>query len=416
MDSLGKETKGKIEAENETEVANKLKEEGLFPTNIVAAKGGGGATKKKKSGKKSGRKTGGAMNLSIGTPKVKSKALTTFTRQLATLLDAGLPLVRAIRTLERQAKKDPVLQGILFEVGNSVEGGSTFSEALAQHKKSFSKLYVNMVKAGEASGAMEQVLTRLAEFMEKAEKLMRKVKGALTYPVAVLSIALLITWGLMVIIVPKFAKIFTEMLDGEPLPGLTQFVMGISNFLSSQLHIMVGGGILLGFALVMFKRSKIGGYMIDVLSLKMPPFSGLITKTAVSRFCRTLGTLMQSGVSILNALEIVRDTSSNQVVAKAVQDVHDAVKEGEGMSKPLEEANVFPGMVISMIEVGEETGALPDMLGRVADNYEDEVDVAVEGLTALIEPLMIVFLAVIVGGIVIALFLPLIKLVEKLGG
>ncbi len=407
MDSRGKESKGSIEAGTEQDAVDQLKGQGLFPTSMTETGGGGGRAKKK--GKKK------VTQITIGTPKINKKALTTFTRQLATLLDAGLPLVRALRTLERQAKKDIVLQTILGDVANNVEAGSTFSEALANHKKSFNDLYVNMVRAGEASGAMEQVLNRLAEFMEKAARLMGKVKGALMYPAAVLFIAVVITWGLMVFIIPKFKKIFDDLLDGEPLPGLTEFVIGVSNFINEQLGLTVLIIALVIFAFVMFKRSKQGSYFIDTVLLKAPPFGSLFTKVSVARFCRTLSTLLASGVSILNALEIVRDTSTNQVVSNAVQSVHDAVKEGETMTVPLQNANIFPDMVVSMIEVGEETGALPEMLTRVADVYEEEVDVAVDSLTSLIEPIMIVMLAGIVGTIVIAMFMPMISLINNMG-
>ncbi|MCM8537126.1 MAG: type II secretion system F family protein [Lentisphaeraceae bacterium] len=407
MDSRGKETKGVLEADSEQDATAQLKDKGLYPTNISES----GAKKKKKK-----KKSAGSMQITLGTPKIRKKALTTFTRQLAVLLDAGLPLVRSLRTLEKQAKKDIALQSIVGDVANSVEAGATFSESLANHKKSFNDLYVNMVKAGEASGAMEQVLNRLAEFMEKAQKLIAKVKGAMMYPAAVLGIAGIITWGLMVFIIPKFKKIFADLLDGEPLPDLTEFVIAISDFVSNNALITIGGGIVVVVLFIMFKKSKVGSKIIDTLMLKAPPFGGLFTKVAVARFCRTLSTLLASGVSILNALDIVRDTSSNQVLANAVQSVHDAVKEGETMTAPLQQANIFPDMVISMIEVGEETGALPEMLTRIADVYEDEVDVAVDGLTSLIEPMMIVMLAGIVGTIVIAMFMPMISLINKLGG
>ncbi len=418
MDGQGKEQRGKIDADNAQDAATKLKQQGLFPTSIGEVKNSEPAKRSGGPGGAGGQKTAGSSFASFlgGTPVIKRKQLTTMTRQLATLLDAGLPLVRALRTLERQARKDPALRRVVGEIANAVEGGSTFSEALAGHAKSFNKLYVNMVRAGEASGALEVVLTRLAEFMEKAQRIAGKVKSAMVYPVIVLVVALSITAGLMVFIVPKFSKIFDEMLPGEPLPGLTRIVIAISNFMQQQILIMLGliAGVVIAFKL--FKQSKSGAYLLDLVAIKMPPFNQLAVRSSVARFCRTLGTLMQSGVAVLQALQIVKDTAGNEVVARAVQTVHDSVKEGEGMSKPMESTNVFPGMVVSMVEVGEETGALPEMLNRIADIYEEEVDRAVEALTSLIEPFMIIFLAVIVGGIVIALFLPLIKLIDKMGG
>jgi type IV pilus assembly protein PilC len=419
MDGQGKEQKGTIDAENDNDAVAQLKDQGLFPTSITEAKGGGGGGGGGGKGPKSRKKKGGGgginLNIQLGTPQIRHKDLLTFTRQLATLLDAGLPLVRGLRTLEKQSR-DPGMVSVVGDLADGVEGGQTFSEALGQQPKSFNRLYVNMVKAGEASGAMEQVLNRLAEFMEKSAKLKAKVKAALVYPIAVLVISLAITSGLMIFIVPKFKKIFEEMLSGEPLPGLTQIVMNISDFMLTKAWMGLVGGIVGFIALKIALRTKLGAYIFDLVSIKLPPFGGLVTKVSVARFCSTLSTLMSSGVSVLNALQIVRDTSGNQVVANAVQIVHDAVKEGEGMSKPLESTRVFPGMVVSMIEVGEETGALPEMLSRIAVSYEEEVDRAVEALTSLIEPVMIIFLAIIVGGIVIALFMPLIKLIDSLGG
>ncbi len=414
VDNKGKEQKGRIEADGKDDAAKKLKARGLYPQRLDEV----GGTKQKaggKGGRKPKRKYGGGLNISIGTPKLRQKILTAFTRQLATLLDAGLPLVRALRTLERQSK-DVGEKTIISEIADAVEGGMTFSESLGQHPKSFDKLYINMIRAGEASGALEQVLTRLAEYMEKSARLKAKVKSALVYPVVVLFIALTITAGLMIFIVPKFAKMFDEMLAGEPLPALTNFVIGISTFLKERSILgLIGIGVLI-FLYKMYKKTAFGSYSIDYMKMKVPPFNGLVVKSSVARFCSTLGTLMSSGVSVLNALQIVRDTSGNQCVARAVQLVHDAVKEGEGMAKPLESTGVFPMMVVSMIEVGEETGALPEMLSRVAKVYEEEVDMAVEAMTSLIEPIMIVVLGVLIGGIVLAMFMPLIKLIDTLGG
>ncbi|OGV56829.1 MAG: pilus assembly protein PilC [Lentisphaerae bacterium GWF2_44_16] len=415
MDGNGKEKKGKIEAANEEAAASALKEQGLFPTSIKAQKSSdkkavapsaGGAGKKK-----------GLMNmsLSLGPVVIKQKDLTIFTRQLAILLDAGLPLIRSLRTLEKQSK-NPALKKILGETANSVEGGSTFSEALAQNPKSFNKLFLNMIRAGEAAGAMEVILNRLALFMEKAARIAGKVKSAMIYPSVVMTIAVAITSGLMLFIVPKFEKIFTELLEGQPLPGLTQFVMGISKLMETQA--IPGAGVIAG-VVVLYKiigKSKKGKYALDWIKYRMPLFGPIISKSSISKFTRTLGTLMGSGVPVLNALIIVRDTAGNEVVSNAVQQVHDAVKEGEGMAGPLAATKIFPDMVISMIEVGEETGKLPEMLDKIAETYDEEVDNAVDVLTSMIEPLMIVGLAVIVGTIVIALFMPLISIIEKLGG
>ena len=407
MDTGGKEKKGIIEAETEQDAVNALKQQQLFPTSIIAAK----TTNPGQTAAKGGKGMG------FGMPKIPRKDLTTMTRQLATLLEAGLPLVRAMRTLQRQARgNSPQLFKVLGDLADQVEGGATFSEALANHPKSFNKLYVSMVRAGEASGAMEVVLVRLSEFMEKAARIEGKVKSAMVYPISVLCIAGGITAGLMIFIVPKFQKMFEEMLPGESMPALTEFVMKTSEFMAKKAHIAAIGLVAFIICFKLALKTKVGATLFDMACLKLPPFNTLIIRNVSARFCRTLGTLMASGVAVLQALQIVKDTSGNEIVAKAIQDVHDAVKEGEGMTKPLEKSGVFPLMLCSMVEVGEETGALPDMLNRVAGVYEEEVDRAVEGLTSLIEPLMICFLAVIVGGIVIALFAPLVKMIDKLGG
>ena len=415
MDGQGKAKKGRIEASNEQQAAAKLKEGGLMPTSLkvtTAGKTGGG-------GKTAGRTGGGAKKgggMVLGTPTIKKKKLTTFTRQLATLLHSGLPLMRALRTLERQAKKDVATRQVVGDLADSVEGGMTFSEALAKHSKTFNKLYVNMVRAGEAAGELESSLERLAVFMEKAQRVAGQVKAALAYPIAVLLIAGLITGGLMYWVVPQFAEIFADMLEGEPLPGLTLFVINVSDTIRDHGLIVIGIIVALYFLMKMIKRSRGGAYVFDWLMLKVPPISQLTVRSASARLCRTLGTLMNSGVSVLQALQIVKETSGNEVVARATQSIHDSVKEGESMARPMEDSNVFPVLVISMVEVGEETGSLPEMLNRISDVYEDEVDRAVEALTSLLEPIMIVFLAVIVGTIVIAMFLPLISLIDQLGG
>ncbi len=412
VDAQQREKSGRIEAANQHEAAAKLKQMKMQPIALKAAS--------EKSGGRAGprtapaRRKGGGMVL--GTPTIKKKKLTTFTRQLATLLHSGLPLVRSLRTLERQSRKDVAAMRVIGDLADSVEGGANFSESLAKHSKTFNKLYVNMVRAGEASGELETSLERLAVFMEKAQRIAGRVKAALAYPMAVLIIAGLITTGLMYWVVPQFAEIFSEMLDGAELPGLTQFVINASDAIRFHGLFVIIAIVVLFVLLRMIKRSRSGGYALDWILLKMPPVNHLTVRAAVARLCRTLGTLMNSGVSILQALQIVKDTSGNEVVARATQSIHDSVKEGESMARPMENSGVFPVIVVSMVEVGEETGALPDMLNRVADVYEEEVDRAVEGLTSLLEPIMIVFLAVIVGTIVLAMFLPLIRLIDQLGG
>lgn len=409
----GEERKGKIEAASEEIAIGDLKKQNLHPTSIKSLSKP--SKNKEKGGKPSKGKSGGInLNLSLGPVVIKRKELTTVTRQLAILLDAGLPLIRSLRTLERQTK-NPTTKTILAKTADAVEGGSTFSEALAQSPKTFDKLYLNMIRAGEAAGAMESILDRLAIFMEKSARIAGKIKSAMIYPLVVMIVAVGITSGLMIFIVPNFAKVFDDLLEGEPLPALTSAVMWLSDVMRERIYLIFG---LIAFLIIVYKllrKTKQGKYVFDWTTYNIPLFGPIVAKTAISRFSQTLGTLLSAGVPVLNALNIVRDTSGSFVVSTAVQKVHDAVKEGEGIAGPLSATGIFPAMVISMIEVGEETGKLPDMLIRVSDTYEEEVDNAVGALTSMIEPLMIVGLAVIVGGIVIAMFMPMIKIIDKLG-
>lgn len=421
MDSRGKEKKGTLDVASQNEAIGRLKEMGYFPTNVEPDKAKPKAEKKPKEGKKKGAPAGGKRkmgSINIKIPglggKVKPKVLTTFTRQLATLVDAGLPLLRGLRVLERQ-EKDPKLKEVIGELAVSIEGGSTFSEGLAQHPKIFNRLFVNMVKAGELGGVLEVVLNRLSEFMEKAQKIKGKVVAAMFYPAAVMVVAGGILILLMVVVVPKFEQIFQDMLGGKAMPAFTQLVLAISNIIKSHFIATAIGVALFFIALKFATRTKLGGRLFDKFKLHFPLLGPVISKVAISRFTRTLGTLVSSGVPILQALTIVKETSGNVVIADAVAEVHESVKEGETITAPLEASNVFPPMVISMVDVGEQTGALPEMLMKIADNYDDEVDNAVSAMTSLLEPIMIVVLAVIVGSIVIALFLPLISLIDTLG-
>ncbi len=413
MNSAGKEVKGKMTADQESEVSSALKANGYFPVEIKEVATKKTTEKSQKDGARKRKKS--ILDIQIGTPKIPPKELVLFTRQLSILLNAGLPLIRALRTLEKQSR-NKVTKRILGETADYVEGGFTFSEALTKNPKSFDQLYTNMIRAGESAGAMEVILGRLAYFMEKLAKILGKIKSAMIYPTVVLTVALGVTAFLMVFIVPKFSTIFGELLGGMPLPGLTTFVMNTSKFFTEYYLHTIGG--IVGFIVIikMLKKTKRGKYIIDSLKYKMPVFGALISKTSIARFARTFGTLLSSGVPVLRALLIVRDTAGNALVERAVQKVHDAVKEGETIAVPLAATKIFPDMVVSMIEVGEETGKLPEMLDKVSDTYEEEVDNAVEAMTALIEPLMIVFMAVVVGTIVIAMFMPLIKIMQTLGG
>jgi len=420
MDSRGKETKGTLEVASQNEAITRVKEMGFFPTKIVEVekekkqKGDKKAAASTKAGAK--KKGGGSIQIKIPglSGRVKSKVLTTFTRQLATLVDAGLPLLRGLRVLEKQ-ERNVTLKGIVGELAGSIEGGSTFSEGLAQHPKIFNRLYVNMVKAGELGGVLEVVLNRLSEFMEKAQKIKGKVIAAMFYPCAVMVVAVAIMTVLMIFVIPKFKDVFANMMEGAQLPGFTRFVLGISDIIKDHALYTLAGLVVLIIIFVWAKRTAPGRRIWDKFTLKVPVFGPVVSKVAISRFSRTLGTLVSSGVPILQALNIVKETSGNVIIGNAVAAIHDSVKEGETITAPLEASNVFPPMVISMVDVGEQTGALPEMLLKIADNYDEEVDNAVSAMTSLLEPIMIIFLAVVVGSIVIAMFLPLIALMSGLG-
>jgi type IV pilus assembly protein PilC len=420
MDSRGKETKGTLEVANQNEAIGRIKEMGFFPTKVVEDKGGPPAPGGTKKGPAKGAKKGGVnLNLQIKIPglsgRVKPKVLTTFTRQLATLVQAGLPLLRGLRVLQKQ-ERSANLKTILGDLAVSIEGGSTFSEALAQHPKVFNRLFVNMVKAGEIGGVLEVVLKRLSEFMEKAQKIKGKVIAAMFYPCAVLVVATAIMGVLMVMVIPKFKEIFEGALGGgQSLPPFTNFVMGISSAVKDHFVRTVIEIISLFIVFNIAIRTKLGRKFWDKFKLVVPVLGPVVSKVAISRFTRTLGTLISSGVPILQALTIVKETSGNVIIANAVGAIHESVKEGETITAPLEASGVFPPMVISMVDVGEQTGALPEMLMKIADNYEEEVDNAVAAMTSLLEPIMIVILAVIVGSIVIAMFLPLIQLMGSIG-
>jgi len=420
LDRSGNETKGTIECGSQNEAIGRVKDMQLFPTKITEAeKEDKGAAKKAKApakAKAAGRK-GGGVNLNIRIPGlgggVKPKVLTTFTRQLATLVDAGLPLLRGLRVLEKQ-ERNANLKSILGQLATSIEGGSTFSEALAQHPKVFNRLFVNMVKAGELGGVLEVVLKRLAEFSEKAQKIKGKVKAALFYPAAVLIVAVGIMILLMTFVVPKFKDVFGGM--GITLPGFTVFVLAVSDIIRNNILGTMGALAVVVVLFLLFIKTKFGRRNWDKFKLIMPPTGQVVSKVSISRFTRTLGTLVSSGVPILQALTIVRETAGNVIIANAVAKIHESVKEGETITAPLEASRVFPPMVVSMVDVGEQTGALPEMLLKIADNYDEEVDNAVAAMTSLLEPIMIVFLAVIVGSIVIAMFLPLIAMISNLSG
>lgn len=410
MDNTGLEIKETIEAPSEQEAQQMIREKGFFVTKIMEK-----SSRKKKDDKgktkqvaAAGKKKAGG-SFSFG--GVSAKKLTTFTRQLSTLQDAGLPILRSLRILEGQNKPGP-LKAALMGVIEDVESGNTLSEAMAKQPKAFDNLYVNMVKAGEAGGALEVILQRLAEFKERAQSLKRKVQGAMIYPVAVITVATCIVGFIMYYIIPKFKQIFLDF--GVELPSITTLLINISDAVVSYWYLIPVVPISLMIVIKIIKKNKTGAYIIDRIVLKIPILGQIVSKSTVARTCRTLGTLIASGVPILEALSIARDTAGNEVFRKAFDHIHASIREGESMAVPLKETRIVDDLVVNMVDVGEETGALDNMLYKVADVYDEEVSVLVEGLINMLEPLMVVVLGLIVGFIVIALFMPLVKLLNDL--
>jgi type IV pilus assembly protein PilC len=440
INSRGEEKSGELEAVSAESAAMSLKAEGLYPTALTTVLA---------------RKSAPAPSLSIGTrttavkpatpvnvarengdaipagPAVAQRGLldreirlpfvrtvsakerAVFTRQLGTLLKAGMPLLRGLEVVARQ-ERNRGFRRVIESLAEDIRSGGTLSDAMTRQPAVFEPLFVNMVKAGEAGGVLEVVLDRLARFEEKSLQLRGKVKAAMVYPIIVMTVAVLILAGLLVFVVPKFQQIFADLLKGAPLPVLTQMVLAVSEVVRSHFAIALGAAIAGILVFRWFRRTAGGGRMVDGALLKMPVFGDLVLKSLVARFSRTLGTLLSSGVPILQAITVTRDTTGNARLAEALDAVHDAVKQGESVAAPLQAAEVFPGMVTSLIDVGEHTGQLPEMLNKVADIYDEEVDTAVAGLGSMIEPMLIVFLAAVVGTIVIALFLPIVRIVQLL--
>lgn len=380
---------GEITAGTKEEVVAQLRRRNITPTTIVE--------KPKKTGV-----------FGIG-GRVKDKDIVVFTRQFSTMIDAGLPLVQALDVLTTQVE-NKAFSRTLSQVKVDVEAGSTYADALKKHPKTFNELYVNMVAAGEAGGILDTILNRLAAYIEKAMKLKKKVKGAMVYPIVVSSIAVLVIAVIMIWVVPTFSKMFAQMGGTLPLP--TRLVINTSNFIAGIGGLMVAGGIVVLFvAITQFKRTPKGGRIVDKLLLKLPIFGPLLNKVAVAKFTRTLGTLVSSGVPILDGLEITAKTSGNKIIEDAIMEVRKGVVGGKTLAEPITKVKVFPPMVTHMIAVGESTGALDAMLSKIADFYDDEVDAAVSNLTAMMEPLLMVFLGGAVGFIVIAMYLPIFKLI-----
>jgi type IV pilus assembly protein PilC len=406
MNQGGQQVKDELEALSNEDALAKIRNLGYFPTRI-REKGGTKAkaaapSKKKKKGR------------SFAFGRVKTKVLTQVTRQLSTLQDAGLPILRSLNILEEQ-QRPGTLKNVLRGVAEDIEGGSTLSEACSKHPKAFNRLYVNMVAAGETGGVLDVILQRLAEFMEKAEKLKRKIIGAMIYPIVVVTFAMGIVTGIMIVVIPKFKDIFRDF--DVTLPDMTLVLMNTSDWVVNGKPpgwaVIVFSPFAIYFVFKLIRSSRGGRYVVDFVGLKIPVFGTLLQKNAVARFTRTLGTLISAGVPILEAILITRETSGNEVYSRAMEKVHDSIREGESFAAPLRSTGVCDGLVTNMIDVGEETGELDKMLLKIADNYEEDIDVAVASLVSLLEPLMVVLLGSIVGFIVIALFLPLVKLIEN---
>ncbi|MCP4868925.1 MAG: type II secretion system F family protein [Proteobacteria bacterium] len=399
--ATGEVRKGELEASNQAAVMTKLREMKIKPTTVK---------------KKGGIDFSGDINIPMPKflqPKVGEKDLVVFTRQFATMIDSGLPLVQCL-DIQASNVENPTFKSQLQDIKETVEGGATFADALKKYPKTFDELYVNLVAAGEVGGILDTILNRLAAYIEKNSKLKRKVKGAMVYPIAIIIIMVLILAVIMTKVVPVFEKMFAEV--GAKLPVPTQILIAISDFcVNYSIHAIVGG-IVFYFLMKQVLQTEAGIRIKDKMLLKMPIFGDLLRKVAVARFCRTLGTMISSGVPILDALEICSKSAGNYVVEQAIMKTRDSISEGRTIAEPLAESGVFPGMVCQMINVGEATGALDTMLTKIADFYDDEVEVAVNGITSLIEPIIIVFLGVVVGGLVVALYLPIFSMSSTVGG
>lgn len=350
---------------------------------------------------------------SFGGGKVETKDLVIFTRQFATMIDSGLPLVQCLDILSSQQEK-PAFKKILQDVKESVESGSTFADALGKHPKAFDQLYVNLVAAGEVGGILDTILNRLAAYIEKAMKLQKQIKGAMVYPTTIMAIAVIVVGVILVFVIPTFASMFEDF--GGELPGPTKFVIGLSNFLLKYIIVIILAIFAVITAIKKYYNTVSGRKRMDAMFLKAPIAGPLIRKVAVAKFTRTLGTMVSSGVPIMDGLEIVAKTAGNKIVEEGIYSVRQAISEGQTMAEPLQASGIFPPMVVQMISVGEATGAMDTMLTKIADFYDDEVDDAVAAMTAMMEPMLMVFLGTTVGGLVIAMYLPIFKLAGAVGG
>ena len=393
----GKVQKGEMEAPNEAMVRAQLRRQGIAADKV----------------KERGKGMDIQINIPGMQPKVTTKDLVVFTRQFATMIDAGLPLIQCLDILSSQ-QENVTFKQILQTIKEDVEAGSTFADALRKHPKAFDELFVNLVAAGEVGGILDTILNRLAVYIEKAMKLKKQVKSAMTYPTTIVGIATVVIGVILVFVIPAFEKMFADF--GGALPAPTQIVINMSNFIQDYILVIIGGFIFTVFAFKKFYATKRGREIVDELALKAPVFGVLIRKVAVAKFTRTLGTMVSSGVPILDGLDIVAKTAGNRTIEKAIVQVRQSISEGNTIADPLTKSGVFPPMVCQMIAVGEQAGSIDTMLNKIADFYDDEVDDAVGNLTAMMEPLLMLFLGTTVGGLVIAMYLPIFKLAGAAGG
>ena len=408
----GKATRGKIEAVNQPEALDRIRAMGFFPMKVtVQVPPSSPVERVRRHASRLSLKFRAADVPARPCGRIKAHQLAVFTRQLATLQEAGLPLLRSLRLLHEQ-EENRRFKPYIASLAASIEAGASFSEALAQHPAVFDRLYVNLAKAGEMSGTLEDALKRLATFMEKSGRIKGRIKSALFYPAAVMTVAFGVVALMLLFIVPRFESIFADLTGGQKLPEFTRFVLGIANGAREHALFLVMAGVAFWLIFSVVRRTKTGRRLIDQFKLRAPVLGPVLRKLAVARFTRTLGTLLTSGVPVLPALNIVRETAGNVVLGRLAENVRASIEQGETIASPLRGSGVFPAMVVGMVDVGEQTGALPEMLTRIADNYEEEADNAVAAMTSLLEPLLIVFLAVVVGSIVIAMFLPIIGLIN----
>jgi len=392
----GEVKKGTIEAPSRAAVTAQLRKQNITPTTIKESKKGGGSLEMNVS-----------LNIALFQPSVSPKDVVVFARQFATMIDAGLPLVQCLEILASQ-QDNPTFKKVLFEVKADVEGGSTFAEALSKHPRCFDELFVSLIEAGEIGGILDTILNRLAIFLEKSIKLRRQIKGALIYPSAIISVAAIVTVVILIFVIPTFQKMFEGFDAALPLP--TQIVIALSTFVQNYIALIIVGLIAAGFGLRQLYRTENGRKVMDAMALKAPLVGPIIRKSAVARFTRTLGTMVSSGVPILEALTITAKTSGNRTIETAILQTRSSISEGKTIAEPLAESKAFPPMVVQMIAVGEATGSMDTMLQKIADFYEDEVDTAVKGLTALLEPALMLFLGITVGGLIVSMYLPIFKL------